>query len=80
MSSGADKPFHQEGVESDGRKCERLRLTLTVTCPIGLSGCDEGRLRIMFVARWQIDARFGHKQKVIDMLLAWEKISGSRQG
>ena len=25
----------------------------------------------MLVARWQIDARFGHKQKVIDMLRTW---------
>ena len=27
----------------------------------------------MFVARWQIDARFGHKQTVIDYLKAWTK-------
>jgi hypothetical protein len=25
----------------------------------------------MLIARWQIDARFGHKQKVIDSLRAW---------
>jgi len=25
----------------------------------------------MLVARWQIDARFGHKQQVIDRLKAW---------
>jgi hypothetical protein len=25
----------------------------------------------MLVARWQIDARFGHKQKVIDSLVRW---------
>ena len=25
----------------------------------------------MMIARWQIDARFGHKQKVIDAIKAW---------
>ena len=25
----------------------------------------------MFIARWQIDARFGQKQKVIDALTGW---------
>jgi hypothetical protein len=25
----------------------------------------------MMIARWQIDARFGHKQTVIDMLRNW---------
>jgi hypothetical protein len=25
----------------------------------------------MLIARWQIDARFGHKQQVIDRLRAW---------
>ena len=25
----------------------------------------------MMIARWQIDARFGHKQTVIDMLRSW---------
>jgi hypothetical protein len=25
----------------------------------------------MLIARWQIDARFGHKQKVIDSLVQW---------
>ena len=25
----------------------------------------------MLIARWQIDARFGHKQTVIDMIAAW---------
>jgi len=25
----------------------------------------------MLVARWQIDARFGHKQKVIDSIVQW---------
>ena len=27
----------------------------------------------MMIARWQIDARFGHKQNVIDMLRIWAK-------
>jgi hypothetical protein len=27
----------------------------------------------MIVARWQIDARFGHKQKVIDALALWSR-------
>lgn len=27
----------------------------------------------MLIARWQIDARFGHKQKVIDMLRDWSR-------
>ncbi|MGL4291682.1 MAG: hypothetical protein ACRCVA_35350 [Phreatobacter sp.] len=27
----------------------------------------------MMIARWQIDARFGHKQKVIEMLKAWAR-------
>jgi len=27
----------------------------------------------MLVARWQIDARFGHKQKVIDSLVQWAR-------
>lgn len=27
----------------------------------------------MLIARWQIDARFGHKQTVIDMLAAWAR-------
>ena len=26
----------------------------------------------MFVARWQIDAKFGHKQKVLDLMRRWE--------
>ena len=26
----------------------------------------------MMIARWQIEARFGHKQTVIDMLKRWE--------
>ncbi len=27
----------------------------------------------MIVAKWQIDARFGHKQTVIDMLSGWAR-------
>jgi hypothetical protein len=27
----------------------------------------------MMIARWQIDARFGHKQKVIDALAQWAR-------
>jgi hypothetical protein len=27
----------------------------------------------MLIARWRIDARFGHKQTVIDMLHAWAR-------
>jgi hypothetical protein len=34
----------------------------------------------MFVARWQIDARFGHKQAVIDLLRKWERDVGSKAG
>jgi hypothetical protein len=34
----------------------------------------------MFVARWQIDARFGHKQAVIDLMHRWLKEIGSKAG
>ena len=34
----------------------------------------------MFIARWQIDARFGHKQAVIDLLRKWEREIGSKAG
>jgi hypothetical protein len=34
----------------------------------------------MFVARWQIDARFGHKQTVIDLLRKWEREIGTKAG
>lgn len=34
----------------------------------------------MFVARWQIDARFGHKQTVIDLVRKWEREVGSKAG
>ncbi|ESY49047.1 hypothetical protein X744_28480 [Mesorhizobium sp. LNJC372A00] len=31
----------------------------------------------MFSARWQIDAKFGHKQTVLDLLKKWEREIGS---
>ena len=34
----------------------------------------------MFVARWQIDARFGHKQTVIDLIRKWEREIGVKAG
>ena len=34
----------------------------------------------MLVARWQIDARFGHKQNVVDLLRRWERDIGSKAG
>lgn len=34
----------------------------------------------MIVARWSIDARFGHKQVVIDSLIKWQKEIGSAIG
>jgi hypothetical protein len=34
----------------------------------------------MFIARWQIDARFGHKQAVIELLRKWERDIGSKAG
>jgi hypothetical protein len=34
----------------------------------------------MFIARWQIDARFGHKQTVIDSLRKWEREVGRQAG
>jgi hypothetical protein len=34
----------------------------------------------MFVARWQIDAKFGQKQAVIDSLKKWEREVGSKAG
>jgi hypothetical protein len=34
----------------------------------------------MFIARWQIDARFGHKQTVIDLLRNWEREIGTTAG
>ncbi len=34
----------------------------------------------MFIARWQIDARFGHKQDAIDLLRKWEQDIGRKAG
>jgi len=34
----------------------------------------------MLIARWQIDARFGHKQKVIELMQYWLKEVGSKAG
>ncbi len=34
----------------------------------------------MFVARWQIDARFGHKQNVIELGQRWLQDVGSKAG
>jgi hypothetical protein len=34
----------------------------------------------MFIARWQIDARFGQKQAVIDLSRKWEREVGSKAG
>ena len=34
----------------------------------------------MLIARWQIDAKFGQKQTVIDMFRRWERDIGSKAG
>jgi hypothetical protein len=34
----------------------------------------------MLIAKWQIDARFGHKQKVIDKLKSWSSEIAPRVG
>ena len=34
----------------------------------------------MIIARWSIDARFGHKQTVIDSLIKWQKEIGREVG
>lgn len=34
----------------------------------------------MIIARWSIDARFGHKQAVIDSMMKWQKEIGSQIG
>lgn len=34
----------------------------------------------MMIARWHIDARFGHKQHVIDSLKEWRETIGSQLG
>ncbi len=35
---------------------------------------------IMLIATWQIDARFGHKQQVIDKMKEWEEKIGKPAG
>ena len=34
----------------------------------------------MFSARWQIDAKFGHKQTVLELMRKWEREIGSQVG
>jgi len=34
----------------------------------------------MFIARWQIDARFGHKKEALDLMREWEREIGARAG
>ncbi|BCP53212.1 hypothetical protein K32_18290 [Kaistia sp. 32K] len=34
----------------------------------------------MFIARWQIDARFGHKQEVLELMKEWERDIGASSG
>jgi hypothetical protein len=34
----------------------------------------------MFIARWQIDAKFGHKDQAIEQLRKWEKTVGKKAG
>jgi hypothetical protein len=34
----------------------------------------------MFVARWQIDARFGQKQNVVDLMHRWLRDIGAKAG
>ncbi len=34
----------------------------------------------MFVARWQIDARFGHKQAAVELMHKWEREIGPQVG
>ena len=34
----------------------------------------------MMVARWHIDARFGHKQTVLDLMKRWDEEFGSQIG
>lgn len=34
----------------------------------------------MLIATWQIDARFGHKQQVIDKMKEWERSIGTEAG
>jgi hypothetical protein len=34
----------------------------------------------MFSARWQIDAKFGHKQTALELMRKWEREIGSQAG
>lgn len=34
----------------------------------------------MFIARWQIDARFGYKQQAIELMREWERDIGPKAG
>lgn len=34
----------------------------------------------MFIARWQIDARFGYKQQAIELMREWEREIGAKAG
>jgi len=34
----------------------------------------------MFIARWQIDARFGHKATTVDLMRKWEREIGPQVG
>lgn len=34
----------------------------------------------MFIARWQIDARFGHKQEALELMKEWERDIGAKAG
>jgi hypothetical protein len=34
----------------------------------------------MLIARWQIDARFGHKDKVLELVHGWERSIGPKVG
>lgn len=34
----------------------------------------------MLIARWHVEARFGHKQAVIDLMRNWEDTIGRRAG
>lgn len=34
----------------------------------------------MMIARWHIDARFGHKQEVIDAMMVWGREFGAKIG
>jgi hypothetical protein len=38
------------------------------------------RRTAMIIARWSIDARFGHKQTVLDSMIQWEKDVASKIG